>query len=141
MFNNRFVKGITILIGSVLFAFGLANADSSKISVTEGIAVKNGHHKEAVFYYENNWLAFRKEALKLGYIDSYELIVSENDDDDADILLVTNFSSRAQFNAIEERYKNLTQGKELQLLNDIPPKEFRQSVFIFTGKNKWTGGK
>ena len=113
----------------------LVVAETPKISVVEGIAIKNGNRAEAIYYYENNWLSFRKEALELGYIDSYELIVSSNDSsDDAGIVLITHFESAAQFSEIEANFEKIMQHRQLQLLNDIEPGEFRENIFVVTGE-------
>ena len=113
---------------------------STRISVVEGVAIKNHNRDEAIFYYENNWLEFRKDALRLGYIDAYELVTSNIGDEEAGIVLITHFKSEAQFEEIEANFEKIMQDRQLQLLNDVEPADFRQSVFVVTGENSWNGG-
>ena len=130
-----------VLLAAVVATYGMAvnavaqESDAEGVNVVEGIDVLAGLHDEAVYYYTNNWLVFRKAALEKGYIDAYEFIVDESGSGEVDILLITRFASERQFQAIEQRYTELMSDRQLMLLNDVQPGEFRRSVFVVRGKS------
>lgn len=109
-------------------------AKPGPIAVTELVKVLNGKRDEAIFYYRNNWMKLREEALKLGYIDSFEMQIGEpSENADFDIVLVTRYSNRAQFDTSESRFQQLI--KEIRpvgpvRLNEAVPDEFRKSVSV-----------
>ncbi|HUF04726.1 MAG TPA: TlpA disulfide reductase family protein [Aridibacter sp.] len=102
------------------------------IAVTELVKVLNGKRDEALFYYRNNWMKLRKEAVKRGYIESFELQAGEPKvDAEFDIVLITRYAGRAQYEASEPNFQQLI--KELLpigpvRLNESVPDEFRKSV-------------
>jgi len=132
--KNGFARIAVAGIAIIVLATGNATTEPAGISVVEIVEIKNGNRAEAIYYYENNWMSFRRDALELGYIDSFELVIgNEYSDDGSGMVLITHFESKAQFNEIEARFEKIMQGKSLQLLNDIEPADFRQSVFVVTG--------
>lgn len=101
------------------------------VTVVEGIKILDGKRAEAVFYYENNWAHFRREAVEQELVDSFELIVAGPDNDEpVDILLITRFRDPEQYAGIEDAYERIMDGRELRLLNDTVPGEFRRSAFV-----------
>lgn len=111
-------------------------AKSQTINLIEGIKIKNGHHDEALFYYNNNWRALRHKALELGYIQSFELIESSLEAPlDFDILLITEYANQSDQEQAEARFEAIiAQSGAVKLLNNIQPNEFRESVFVASGK-------
>lgn len=57
-----------------------------------------------MYYFENNWLVFRKEALKRKYIAAYELLAVQDSTLDYDIMLLTHYKDSAQLATIEKRF-------------------------------------
>ncbi|GAC17663.1 PQQ-dependent sugar dehydrogenase [Paraglaciecola arctica] len=129
---NRFLMKV-LLLTLLLCAISVK---SQTINLIEGIKIKNGNRAEALFYYNNNWRAIRLTALKLGYIDSFELIETSADKaSEFDILLITKYSDLIDQNKAEGRFNKIVANSgALKLLNDIKPDEFRQSVFVKIGE-------
>ncbi len=97
-----------------------------------------GKEAEKQYFYENNWLAFRKEALKRRYIAGYELVSVKDSSAGYDTILITRYADSTQFAAIEKRFTDVM--KEIQpegtkLLNALKPNEFRAFVRAFAGKS------
>jgi thiol-disulfide isomerase/thioredoxin len=108
------------------------------ITITEFVKIKNNHREEAVFYYENNWKILREAAIKKGYIHSYELIVSKADEKSGfDIILITRFADIENFNKVEENFqeimKEVRDGSEVKLKNELKPDDFRENIAVKTG--------
>lgn len=133
----RFV--LSRYFGPIGFSFSLIVlsltpcAMAETVTVVEGIKILGNHRAEAIFYYENNWARFRKEASDQTAIESYELIISDaGGQDPVDILLITRFDNADQFAGVEDTYERIMGDRELKLLNDVQPTDFRESVFFFT---------
>ena len=109
---------------------------AQSISTLEFVGVIDGHRNEAKFYFENNWKFLRIEAIKKGYIDSYELLISDSEDREIfDILLMTTYRDQKQYKNREKHFAEIMKENEergLKLLNKLKPKEFRQSLFAKT---------
>lgn len=111
-------------------------AKPGTIAVTELVKIVNGKRDEAVFYYRNNWMKLRKEAVKRGYIESFELQLGDpKEEADFDIVLITRYADRAQYEASEPNFQKLI--KELLpigpvRLNEAVPDEFRKSAGVRT---------
>ncbi|MEO1054301.1 MAG: hypothetical protein AAFX87_26930 [Bacteroidota bacterium] len=123
---------------TLTFAFiaqiGLAQEDN-RISTIDFVQILDGNSEEAIFYYENNWLKLRKEAVKKGYIGDYQLLkVESTDDAPFHLMLVTTYANKAQFDQREPHFQELIQAKgELKLLNGKKPGDFRKVIFAKTG--------
>ena len=84
------------------------------ISTINVIEVQPGMTRQARAYYQQGWAAAREVAVKRGVIDSYNLLVSQSGvSDEPEIILITNYSDRAQFEASEDRFQAIF--KELDL--------------------------
>lgn len=125
-----------LLIVSILaFAISPAAEGDEVIIVVERVEVLGDGHAEARFYYEKNWLTLRILAHARGYIDSFELgYLDPQDGNGADILLVTRFASREDYERAEERFQLLMAERgPLRLLNDKQPADFRKRLSAETG--------
>ena len=136
--------GIVLLfIGSYSFA------QSPKfIQTMEFVKVKNDKHREATYFYENNWKVFRDIALENGFIQSYQLLtISADSIADFDFLLITAYSDSLQLKQSEERFQKII--KEVRpngprLLNGLKPNDFRQNLYSKEAKilfSAWTDKK
>ena len=115
---------LTILVFMPLSAF-------AEVITIDFVKVLNGNTEEAVYYYENNWKQHRVEAAKRGLISSYKLLFKTSTNGQTDILLVTGYSSQAQYEKREENFAAVmrdTRGDGPALLNDKTPGEFRDVV-------------
>ncbi|REJ75330.1 MAG: TlpA family protein disulfide reductase [Acidobacteria bacterium] len=106
----------------------------SNVTVTELVKVINGRYQEAEFYYRNNWMKLRDEAIKRGYIESYELMIGKpGESQEFDIILITRFSDRREYDLAESRFRDLI--KEMfpvgpTRFNDLNPDDFRKSFAV-----------
>ncbi len=109
------------------------------------IKIKDGKRDEAIYFYENNWRAYRDAAVKRGVIDSYELIDARSEKDTAfDLILITRFRGEEQFKNSEKAFEPII--KELTpngpfLKGTSKPDDFRQNVSFYTGKAMFASGK
>ena len=113
-------------------------AQTEIITVFEAVKINNNKRAETLFYYENNWKQLRIKALKKGYIHSFELFEAKaNEESDFDIVLITRYANKTQFDKSEKRFQKLIkQSGDLKLLNKLKPSEFRQNKFVKFGKSK-----
>ncbi len=122
----------------LIFSFALTIFSQSDIvAVTSIVKIKNEKHAEAAFYYDNNWKVLRKQALQKGYIHSYEFIEARADEKtDFDFITITRFTDQAQYEKAEENFRVLMEPRGgPKLLNDLKPDDFREIVFVMTGKS------
>lgn len=117
-----------VLLLSLFLTLNSGNPQSAtKISTLDFVQVLNDKHQETLFYYENNWLPLRKEAVNLGYIESYALIkVEYSEETPYHLILQTTYGNQKQFDNREENFgKLIAQRGERKLLNDLQPGDFR----------------
>ena len=99
----------------------------------EFVKVKNDKHREATYFYENNWKVFRDIALENGFIQSYQLLtISADSIADFDFLLITAYSDSLQLQQAEDRFQKII--KEVRpngpiLLSGLKPNAFRQNLY------------
>lgn len=109
------------------------------ISVVEFVKIKDGKRDEARYYYENNWRAYRAEAVKRGVIDSYEYVEVATPNNTAfDIILTTRYKGESQFKNSEKAFEPIM--KELRpkgplLKGTFKPDEFREIVHSYTARS------
>jgi hypothetical protein len=125
-----------------LFDTPLANKIFSTIDL---VKIKDGKRDEAIYYYENNWRLYREEALRRGFIHSFELIEAKSDANaDFDLILITRYRGPVQFRDSEKNFEPIL--KQMRpngpiLKNDIKPADFRQSVYLYKGESPFTSQK
>lgn len=69
------------------------------------VTAKVDYEKEVKFYYEQNWLLFRKQALIQKAISAYKLMYTEPDSTNTfSIILYTEFENQAAFDKVEEAF-------------------------------------
>lgn len=124
----------------LVFIFGLsisAFSQTEVITLIEAVKIKNEKRAEALFYYQNNWQKLREKAIEKGFIHSFELIETKADEKAGfDIVLITRYLNQAQFDKSEENFQELIKQRgELKLLNDLKPNDFRENIFVTTGKS------
>jgi thiol-disulfide isomerase/thioredoxin len=120
-------------------ALGLPAVGTGIVSVVEFVKVKGGLRDEARYFYENNWRAYRAEAVKRGLIDSYEYIeVAAPHNAAFDIILLTRYKGEAQFKNSETAFEPIM--KELRpkgplLKGTFKPDDFREIVYSYTSRS------
>lgn len=119
------------LILTSTFSQAQLGSSSKKITTIDFVQVQNDNKTEAVFYYQNNWLVLREEAIKMAYIDSFQLIETESTPEAPfHIMLITTYADDSQFEKREANFKLLIEAKGgRKLLNDKQPSDFRKIIF------------
>ncbi|MBD1208361.1 MAG: hypothetical protein H9535_08025 [Ignavibacteria bacterium] len=115
---------------------------SEVITVMDFVRTHKGKEAEARYFYENNWLVFRKEALKSRFIARYQLLSVKDSSADYDTILITHYSDSTQFAAIEKRFTEVMkqiQPQGLKLLNSLKPREMTTIVRSIEGKSVYFG--
>lgn len=107
------------------------STQSKKITTIDFVQVQNDNKTEAVFYYQNNWLVLREEAVKMAYIDSFQLMETETTPEAPfDIILITTYADADQFENREANFQEMINQKGgRELLNDKQPSDFRKIIF------------
>ncbi len=107
------------------------------------VKVKPGRQAEAMYFYQNNWVAYREEALKRGVIHSYELVDAKSENNSAfDLILITRYLNEAQYKASEKNFEPILKSLRPNgpmLKNEIQPADFRENVFVYTGTVPFSG--
>ena len=103
------------------------------VTIIDFVKIKASKTAEALFYYEQNWKAYREVALKKGSIRSYQLLTTKADSlADFDLMLLTEYTDSTQFGLSEERFQRIIQDMNpdgSKLLNALKPAEFRTNLF------------
>ena len=121
----------SIILCMIVFLNLLAqSADDKRVYMMDYVKILNDNVKETLFYYENNWKVLRDNAMKQGIIQSYSLLFNPDSEVDFDLILVTVFKNKEDYDKSEERFKPLLEAKGGRtLLNDKQPKEFRKILY------------
>jgi thiol-disulfide isomerase/thioredoxin len=107
---------------------------ADKVAVTEFVKVLGGKNEEAAFFYRNNWMEVRKEAVKRGMIDSFELqFAKPSEAGEYDIALVTRYKDDAQYADAEKNFSLLFQELRPEgplFVSAAKPADFRKSISV-----------
>lgn len=126
------MKKLIVMISLALTSTLIGSAQSTNgIWVIDYVKFKPGKEKEALYFYENNWLVFRKSALAKGYIKSYQLLRTQKQDvNQFDLILMTEFADSKSHSKMEENFREVMQDRTggALFLNDLRPKEFMEFV-------------
>ena len=69
--------------------------------------------------------------MEQGIIASYEFIRTERTDDyPIDIILMTTFQNEEQYDNREKNFQVIMEGRQLDLLNELKPGDFRKTLFV-----------
>ncbi len=141
--NGKFL--LPILKENIDRVLGAEPAGNGVIESVDFVKIKNGKRDEARYYYENNWRAYRAEAVKRGLIHSFEYVeLAADSNSPFDLLLITRYQNATQFQDREKIFGPLI--KELApngpfLKGVIKPDDFRQVVYSFNGKSPFLSAK
>ena len=70
------------------------------------VKVKDNHHKEVLYFLENNWKVYRDSAVKKGYIRSYKFLKNISDSImNVDYILITEYHDQESFLKREEFFQ------------------------------------
>lgn len=102
------------------------------VQTLDFVRISEGMGEETRYFFENNWLAFRKVALERGYINSYSILhVQPDSAAEYDLILVTEYADSAQHAQIEDRFREVW--REIRpdgpvFLNESRPRDMYQIV-------------
>ena len=104
---------------------------TQKISTMDFVQILNENREETLYYYENNWKQLREDAVRDGYIHSYQLLEVERQEELAfDLILVTTYANQEQYDKREDNFGKLIDARgSLKLLNEKTPNDFRKNLF------------
>jgi hypothetical protein len=122
----------------LLVITGTGHAQSNPISTVDVVKGKQKFEKEVMFFYEQNWKAFRDEALRLGHISSYQLIRTATDSTGHfSLILITGYPDSLKFRMVEENFRPIMQKlapKGPKMLNEVKRNEFLEYLTGFEGE-------
>ncbi|MBX2826806.1 MAG: hypothetical protein KTR22_01505 [Flavobacteriaceae bacterium] len=132
-------KHLLTLALLVSFTTVLAQSENKEIVTVNFVEVIDNQLDETLYYYENNWLQLRKQALKDNAIADYELLLSMPEKDQPRyITLITSYADKAQYDNREAYFGKLIEERgERKLLNEKQPKEFRKVTLGADMKRKF----
>ncbi|HWA33116.1 MAG TPA: hypothetical protein VG737_03250 [Cyclobacteriaceae bacterium] len=134
MIQTKVIATIAIVLSSFS---GFSQKDQS-IATIDVTRAKQAYEKEAMYFYEHNWKAFREEALKLKYISGYQLIRTSPDTTGwFNIILITQFQDSVQRKKVEENFRpimNRLSPNGPRMLNDVKRSEFLKPAGSYVGK-------
>ncbi len=114
----------------LLTTFALAQTDQ-RVSTLQFVQIIDDNTDEALYYFQNNWRKLREKAVEQGIIASYEFIRTERTDDyPIDIILMTTFQNEEQYDNREKNFQVIMEGRQLDLLNELKPGDFRKTLFV-----------
>lgn len=130
MSNQIFSRYLKRFAAVLFIAVCLASPARAEVVTVDLARVKPGKLEEALYYYRENWQAFREQALDRGYISGFELLVDAREPGAETILLITRYADRHSYDAREENFAVVMPPGGPALLNDLQPKEFVSVDFL-----------
>ena len=122
------MKNSLLIFTLCICSLGSAQTNE-KVSTLDFVEIVGDNRDEALYYYENNWRRLRETAIEKGYIESFQLLENNGTDTSFDLVLITNYSSKAQYDQREEHFGELIRARgDVVLLNAKQPDEFRKVV-------------
>lgn len=123
--KNRF-------IGLALLALLSLSGWAQKLTTVDIVKIQSQYAKEAAYFYEANWKAFRVEALKQKHISGYELLRTAPDSTGhAYFILLTEYPDSLTYGRREENFAPIMKRispNGPRMLNDVPRSKFLEYV-------------
>ena len=119
----------------VFSAFAVTMSASAEVTTVDRVRVLDGRLAETLYYYENNWMAYRAAAKRAGVIKSYELLIDRSASDGEALLLFTVYRDQEQYEAREANFAPIMSQASPsgpRLLNEVEPAEFRAVEYLGT---------
>lgn len=136
---KKYQPGITqiIFVVALLIFTGKSFSQELPIATVDIVKGKQVYEKEVMYFYEQNWKAFREEALLQKHISGYRLIKTKPDDTGHfTLILITQFPDSTAFKRVEENFRPIMKKlspKGPRMLNDVKREQFLQFVAGYTG--------
>ena len=131
-------KIIICLIQSISF---LTVIIGQKVTSIDIVQAREKDMEEVNYFYEKNWLEFRKESLNSGYITGYKFIQSQPDSlGMITITLLTEYADCTMYNKREEHFRPIMSRispNGPKYLNQRKNREFLKNIHDTDGFHKW----
>lgn len=101
-----------------------------EIVTIDFVKILDGKKEECLYFYRNNWLPFRQQAIKQGWISDYQIL--EVNHEAYQLLLLTFYPSPEHHTKIEDHFAEWKKDNPLKLLNQLQPSAFRENVKAIT---------
>lgn len=123
-------KSLCIITFIFLVHFS-SGQEAGNISTLDFVEILYENRDEAVYYYQNNWRVHREKALKRNVIASFQIMeVIPSEEAPFHLILITTYKDKVQYDSRKANFEDIMKDqKELNLLNEIEPKDFRKVVF------------
>lgn len=117
---------------TILFVISSLTSFSQKYATVDLVKAKASYEKEALYFYEKNWKAFREEAKRKKVISGYSMFRSPTDSTGYfDITLITEYKNAAAHAQAEEKFgpimKKISPNGP-QYLNTVKREEFLKYI-------------
>jgi hypothetical protein len=134
----RIKKMVLVWFYSTLFTVAIHGQKVTSIDIVEA---KEKDMEEVNYFYEKNWLEFRKEALKSGYITDYKYLQTQPDSlGMITMTLLTEYSDSTMYNKREEHFRPIMSRispNGPNYLTNRKNKEFLRYIHGTDGFHKW----
>jgi hypothetical protein len=120
------------LFATALFVVCTNALSAQAITAVDIVSIDARYRAEAEYFYRENWLAFRKEALKKGVITSFRQLKTPPDSTGRyTLMLLTTFADSTAFAHREERFAPIMKAispNGPRMLNQVPRSAFLKYV-------------
>jgi ketosteroid isomerase-like protein len=114
-----------------------APAQGKGIWIMDFFKIKPGRRAEALFFFEQNWMIFREEALRLRHISDYRLLeMSGESEAPFNLILMTEYPDSASFHASEANFAPILRALRPDgpvMMNDLKREDIFESRFSGEG--------
>lgn len=134
-----FLLCILVIYNSLSYAQISNKLKENSIITIDFVKIKDNKYDEALYFYKNNWLVYRKIAKKKKFIKSYQLLKTKADSiANFDLILITEYKDSIDYKLKEERFQKIINKKNPngpKFINVLKPIEFRIILFSKEAEN------
>lgn len=140
------MRYLPLLLILFFLSAALPGVRGQEISTIDIVKVKAVYEKEAMYFYNENWKAFRKLALQEKVIAGFELLRTATDSTNHfQLILITTYSDSVSFANSEENFRPIMQRispNGPKMLNQIARKDFLEyitgyeTISLYSGRTK-----
>lgn len=121
-------KTTRISLSILVMSLSFITSFSQGYTTIDVVRVDERYAKEASYFYDENWVKFRKAALGQGFISGYKMVKSPSDSTNHyHLILITEYADSLTFHRKEENFSPIM--KKIspngpRMLNEIPRSKF-----------------
>lgn len=133
------MKKLSVLLMVCYLSCRQVYAQKEAYVIMDIVKIKDNHWNEALYFFENNWKAYREVALKQGIISAYQMLVNKADSVSHHIILLTQYPDSLSYRKSEENFRPIL--KKLRpdgpaYLNEKRRNDFVQTI-VFNAYKVW----